>query len=217
MQDYFIPWDVIAYYEEYVENHGLHKIPGKKTGAVVMNCNPFTLGHRYLIEEACSQVDILYVFVVEEDKSYFKFEDRIEMVRQGTKDLKQVQVLPSGKYIISKETFAQYFKKEQIISQVDDMDYDLRIFGEVIAGMLGISCRFVGEEPFDMVTRKYNETMKRILPDYGIEVIEIARVLVEGEIVSATKVRRSIENKDIDGFKRLVPPSTARMLFKELN
>lgn len=76
-----------------------------------MNCNPFTLGHRYLIEEACSQVDILYVFVVEEDKSYFKFEDRIEMVRQGTKDLKQVQVLPSGKYIISKETFAQYFKK----------------------------------------------------------------------------------------------------------
>lgn len=68
-----------------------------------------------------------------------------------------------------------------------------------------------------MVTRKYNETMKRILPDYGIEVIEIARVLVEGEIVSATKVRRSIENKDIDGIKRLVPPSTARMLFKELN
>lgn len=217
LQDYFIPWDVIAYYEEYVENHGLHKIPGKKTGAVVMNCNPFTLGHRYLIEEACSQVDILYVFVVEEDKSYFKFEDRIEMVRQGTKDLKQVQVLPSGKYIISKETFAQYFKKEQIISQVDDMDYDLRIFGEVIAGMLGISCRFVGEEPFDMVTRKYNETMKRILPDYGIEVIEIARVLAEGEIVSATKVRRSIENKDIDRIKRLVPPSTVRMLFKELN
>lgn len=214
LQDYFIPWDVIAYYEEYMEKHELHKSSDKKTGAVVMNCNPFTLGHRYLIEEACNQVEILYVFVVEEDRSYFKFEDRIEMVRQGTKDLTQVQVLPSGKYIISNETFAQYFEKDQIIIQIDDMDYDVRIFGEVIADMLGITCRFVGEEPFDKVTQKYNETMKRILPDYGVEVIEIPRALAEGQIISASGVRQCFENKDRDGVKRLVPPSTEKMLFE---
>ena len=216
LQDYFIPWDVIAYYEEYLEKHELHKSLGKKVGAIVMNCNPFTLGHRYLIEKACGQVEILYVFVVEEDRSYFKFEDRIEMVRQGTKDLTQVQVLPSGKYIISNETFAQYFEKDQIIRQIDDMDYDIRIFGGVIADMLGITCRFVGEEPFDKVTQKYNETMKRILPSYGVEVIEISRALAEGEIISASKVRQYLENKDMDGVKRLVPFSTAKILFGEL-
>ena len=39
--------------------------PGSGTvGAIVMNCNPFTMGHRYLIETAASQVDRLYVFVL---------------------------------------------------------------------------------------------------------------------------------------------------------
>ena len=213
LQEYFIPWDVIAYYEEYMEKHELHKTPGKKTGAIVMNCNPFTLGHRYLIEEACKQVDILYVFVVEEDRSYFKFEDRMEMVRQGTKDLEQVKVFPSGKYIISKETFSQYFEKDQIMMQIDDMDYDVRIFGEVVADMLGITCRFVGEEPFDKVTQKYNETMKRILPEYGVEVIEMSRALSEGEIISASKVRQCLKDKDMDSIKRLVPLSTEKILF----
>ena len=34
-------------------------------GSIVMNCNPFTLGHRYLIEYAAKNVDNLYIFVVE--------------------------------------------------------------------------------------------------------------------------------------------------------
>lgn len=52
-------------------------------GSIVMNCNPFTLGHRYLVEEASRQSDLLYIFVVEEDKSDFPFEDRFNMVKAG--------------------------------------------------------------------------------------------------------------------------------------
>ena len=63
-----------------------------------MNCNPFTLGHRYLIEQASEKVDHLYVFVVEEDKSFFPFSDRIGLVKKGTADLKNITVKPSGKY-----------------------------------------------------------------------------------------------------------------------
>ena len=97
--------------------------------------------------------------------------------------------------------------------QIDDMDYDVRIFGEVVADMLGITCRFVGEEPFDKVTQKYNETMKRILPEYGVEVIEMSRALSEGEIISASKVRQCLKDKDMDSIKRLVPLSTEKILF----
>ena len=54
------------------------------TGAVVMNCNPFTLGHRYLIEQAAKECDRLLVFVLSEDRSYFKTADRMAMVKAGT-------------------------------------------------------------------------------------------------------------------------------------
>lgn len=211
VQDYYVAWDVIKYFREYHEKYQLTRCEGK-CGAIVMNCNPFTKGHRYLIEQATLQVDLLYIFVVEEDKSVFKFEDRIEMVRRGTADLDNVKVLPSGKYIISKETFSQYFEKDNV-EQVDDMDYDVRIFGEVVAKELGISVRFVGEEPFDKVTRKYNETMKSILPEYGMEVIEIPRVTSgNGQAISASAVRRALNEQNEELVQSMLPESTIEYL-----
>lgn len=211
IQDYYIPWDVVSYYREYCKKYQLIN-RGQKFGAIVMNCNPFTRGHRYLIEQASSQVDLLYVFVVEEDKSFFKFEDRIEMVRRGTSDLANVKVLPSGRYIISKDTFWQYFEKDNV-EQVDDMDYDVRIFGEVVAKEIGITVRFVGEEPFDKVTKKYNETMKRILPEYDIEVVEIPRTSTEdGIIISASAVRKAMEEKDVNLLEKMLPKTTQEYL-----
>lgn len=98
--------------EEYKDMLMAKKMPVEgKIGSIVMNCNPFTLGHRYLIEFALRQVDFLYIFVVQEDRSYFKFEDRIRLVKQGTADFKNLMVLPSGKFIISADTFSEYFTK----------------------------------------------------------------------------------------------------------
>ena len=208
LQDYYITPQIYIYYERYANRYHLSRESGMRTGAIVMNCNPFTFGHRYLIEQACAQVDKLYVFVVEENKSYFSFVDRFDMVKRGTADIKKVQVLPSGKYIISKDTFAEYFIKDQIVEEPDDMDYDVRIFGEVVADILGISCRFVGEEPFDQVTRKYNETMKRILPEYHVDVVEIPRKELEGNVISASMVRKYMEEGALDRVHELVPEST---------
>lgn len=207
MQDYYIPWEIAAYYREYLMNFIWQKTT-EKCGAIVMNCNPFTLGHRYLIEKACEQVERLYLFVVEEDKSDFKFEDRIEMVRRGVADMSKVFVLPSGRYIISKETFAQYFEKDKV-KNIESMDYDVHIFGEVVAKELGISVRFVGEEPFDRVTREYNETMKRILPEHGVEVKELPRsVTRQGEIISASKARRMLREGREERLREMLPEST---------
>lgn len=215
MQNFYINWRIYEYFLDYFERYNLRKYEADVlVGAIVMNCNPFTLGHRYLIEQALGQVDKLYVFVVEEDKSFFKFEDRLKMVKEGVKDLAGIQIVPSGRYILSKDTFAQYFEKEQV-QIVESMDYDIYIFGEVVVSGLGITHRFVGEEPFDKVTRKYNETMKKMLPNYGVEVIEIPRIAYKRNkerIISATFVRKALQDKEWGIIEESCPESTVRYL-----
>lgn len=178
-------------------------------GAIVMNCNPFTLGHKYLIETASRQVDYLYVFIVEEDKSYFCFQDRLNMVKNGVSDLENVCVLPSGKYILSANTMPEYFTKESRQDIVICASDDLEIFGMYVAPILGITKRFVGEEPFDKITKQYNEAMKRILPEYGVELICIERKRDgENNAISASKVRELLSKKQYKEVEKLVPEST---------
>ena len=177
-------------------------------GAIVMNCNPFTLGHQYLVEYAAAQVVRLYVFVVEEDRSEFPFADRIELVRQGVAHLPNVEVLPSGKFIISQTTFSGYFSKAELQDVAVDSSEDVEIFGREIAPTLGITIRFAGSEPTDNVTRQYNETMKTILPRYGVEFREIPRKELGDEPISASKVRAALHGGDLETIKRLVPKSS---------
>ncbi len=173
-------------------------------GAAVMNCNPFTLGHRYLIETAAEQVGRLYVFVVSEDRSAFPFADRFEMVKLGTEDLTNVTVLPSGEYMISQATFPTYFLKDGADADAVFAALDLTLFGSRIAPALNISKRFVGTEPYCAVTNNYNEVMKQLLPSFGVEVCEIPRT---GGI-SASRVRAALDAGDIASVRELVPAST---------
>lgn len=189
----------------------------KRIGAIVMNCNPFTLGHRYLIEQAASEVEHLYIFVVEEDKSVFPFDDRIELVKKGTEDLSNVTVLPSGKFIISQRTFAAYSNKSELQDQIIDSSMDVEIFARTIAPALGISIRFAGEEPLDNVTRQYNDTMKRILPKYGVEFKVIPRKESGGIVISASRVRKLLEENNFDEIAKLVSNTTLEYLMKKKN
>ena len=185
----------------------------KKVGAVVMNCNPFTTGHRYLIEYAADKTDRLYVFCVEENKSFFRFEDRLEMIKCGIRDLDNVVVVPSGRYIISAVTFPEYFLKESCKDEEIDVTEDLRIFCEKIAPKLHISKRFAGEEPIDPVTRQYNIKMAQMLPEYGIQFEEISRQKDSSSgIISATKVRSYLKMQKYDKLKTLVPETTYEIL-----
>lgn len=181
-------------------------------GAIVMNCNPFTLGHRYLIEYAASRVAVLYIFAVQEDRSFFPFEDRIELIRRGTADFKNVVVLPSGNFIISSLTFTDYFGKSKLQEKKIDASLDLEIFGRYIAPALGITVRFAGEEPIDKVTMQYNEQMQKILPRYGIKFVVIPRKKAEGEVISASRVRQLLKTKNFVAIKQLVPETTYNYL-----
>ncbi|MBR5800132.1 MAG: NAD-dependent epimerase/dehydratase family protein [Lachnospiraceae bacterium] len=195
----------------------LQQIQGyrKKIGAIVMNCNPFTLGHRYLIEESAKKVDQLYIFVVEEDKSFFSFEDRFELVKKGTADLDNVVVLPSGQFIISQRTFEAYSNKAELQDTKIDASLDVEIFARRIAPTLGINIRFAGEEPLDNVTQQYNDTMQRILPRYGIQFEVIPRKEWDGQVISASRVRALLEKKQFEDIKKIVPITTYDYLYNK--
>ncbi|MBR1609913.1 MAG: adenylyltransferase/cytidyltransferase family protein, partial [Methanobrevibacter sp.] len=181
-------------------------------GCIVMNCNPFTLGHRYLIEYASSKVEMLYIFVVEEDKSEFTFEERLRLVKKGVEDIPNVKVLPSGKFIISQLTFSGYFNKSKLQNESVDSKFDIELFAKEIAPALGINVRFAGEEPNDTVTRQYNENMKIIFPKYGINFIEIPRKSVDNQIISAHKVRDLLKEGKFHEIEKMVPKTTLEYL-----
>jgi len=122
--------------------------------------------------------------------------------------LANVEVLPSGKFIISQQTFSGYFNKAELQDAVVDSSEDVEIFGREIAPTLGITIRFAGEEPTDNVTRQYNETMREILPRYGVEFREIPRKTFDGEPISASTVREALKAGDFDRIKELVPETT---------
>lgn len=176
-------------------------------GSIVMNCNPFTLGHRYIIEKALNKVDYLYIFVVEENLSYFSFKDRFKMVELGTKDLKNIKIFPSGKWIISQFTFPEYFFKETKNNITITPYLDTNLF-KVIASELNISVRFVGEEPKDNITRQYNEAMKKEFYKTSIKLYEIPRKRINGNFVSASIVRKLLKEHNYKKIKKYVPEST---------
>ncbi len=182
------------------------------TGCIVMNCNPFTLGHRYLIEQAAKQVERLYVMVVREDCSLFAYTERKAMVEQGVADIENVNVIDGSDYAISRATFPTYFLKRLDDAADTQMLLDLDLFRRHIAPALGATVRFVGTEPTDQLTRRYNQLMHEVLKD----VREINRLEKDSNAVSASRVRKAMEEGDMNTIRQLVPPTTLPYIIAHL-
>ena len=187
---------------------------GGRVGAAVMNCNPFTRGHRYLIETAARECDHVYVFVLSEDRSFFSAEDRMAMVKLGTADLSNVTVLPTGPYLISSATFPTYFLKDREQAQSVQCQLDIQIFVRHFVPKFGITHRYVGTEPLSPMTRQYNEALRQ-LEDYGITLCELTRLEREETPVSASAVRAMLEQGNTVKLRALVPETTYCYLRKK--
>jgi [citrate (pro-3S)-lyase] ligase len=206
----------MANVRRYVEN--MFKKSGLENGekaALVMNCNPFTLGHRYLIERAAGENDEVVVFIVEENRSAFPFNVRIDLVKQGVADLKNVTVIPGGNYIISSATFPSYFLRREDERLSAYTKLDAGIFGRYIASAFNIAKRYVGTEPYCKVTNRYNEALESVLPSFNIEVKKIERLNTFGKAISASEVRSLIKEEKWEEIKLLTSPTTYNYLISE--
>ena len=159
-----------------------HKKDGLN-GAIVMNANPFTLGHLYLVQEAAKRCDNLYIFPVRADRSEFPYKDRYRLIEEGCASIDNAEILDGGNYIISGATFPT-------------------------APSLNIKIRFVGSEPLDPFTQTFNETMLQVLPPHDIKVDIIERLQSSGQPVSASRVRTLLKEGRLAETQSLVPMST---------
>lgn len=215
--------------------------PGRN-GAIVMNANPFTKGHRYLVEQAASQVDNLYVIVVREDRSRFPYAERKAMIEAGCAGLDNVVVCEGSDYAISAATFPTYFLKKLDDATDTQIALDLDLFVNHIAKPLGVTVRFAGSEPEDALTRRYNELMAEILPGTSVAVvrqahqpdselvkgsalrqarrpidfIEIPRLEQNGNPISATSLRRALDKGNLKEAMEYIPKSTVPYLVADL-
>lgn len=188
-----------------------------ENGSIVMNANPFTLGHRYLIETAAKEVNNLYIIVVKENRSLFSYNDRKQMITKGTEDLKNVIICEGSDYQISNTTFPTYFLKEITDATDTQITLDLDLFSKHIAPALNIKKRFIGTEPKDILTNRYNHLIKSILPEKCIKVVEVDRLQNESNvIISATTVRECLSSFDFYDAKQLVYPTTIPFLLSYL-
>lgn len=215
--------------------------PGRN-GAIVMNANPFTKGHRYLVEQAASQVDNLYVIVVKEDRSRFPYVERKAMIEAGCAGLDNVVVCEGSDYAISAATFPTYFLKKLDDATDTQIALDLDLFMNHIAKPLGVTVRFAGSEPEDALTRRYNELMAEILPGTSVAVVrqdhqpdselvegsavrqarrpidfvEIPRLEQKGKPLSATSLRRALDKGGFKEAMEYIPKSTIPYLVADL-
>ena len=188
----------------------------KKVAAIVMNANPFTLGHQYLIEKASKENDILPLFIVSEDKSIVPFKVRKQLIKEGTKHLTNIIYHDSGPYIISSSTFPSYFQKDEKDVIESHANLDIEIFAK-IAKALDINVRYVGEEPTSLVTGIYNQLMIKKLPENGIQCVVVPRMTnKEGnEVISASDVRKAIKEGQFEKMKNMVPECTYKFFMSE--
>jgi [citrate (pro-3S)-lyase] ligase len=191
--------------------------PGKRIGCVVLNANPFTLGHLHLVCRALWDCDWLHVFVVAEDASAIRYTDRLRMVRAALDGMERVTVHAGSRYLISKATFPGYFIKDHCVVEACSTAIDLLIFRRFIAPALGITHRFIGSEPYCRLTRKYNEDIFGWLEsetEQGapVHVLEIPRLEVSGRAVSASRVRRLLAKGNFAAIAPLVPATTLACL-----
>lgn len=187
----------------------------KRVAAIVMNANPFTLGHRHLVEMASQENDLVYVFVVATDLSLFKTKERMKLVEEGLADLENVKVVSGSDYMVSSATFPAYFLKSPEDLIATQTTIDARVFKNVIAPKLYITRRYLGKEPLSITTHYYNVSLAHELgPD--IEVIITPRYEIDGQLVTATQVRKNIQAGDLAAIAKFVPATTYKFIEENL-
>ena len=178
-----------------------------KSAVIVMNANPFTLGHRHLVERAAAENDWVHLFILSEEAGPIPFAVRWKLATEGVSDLPNVLCHPSGPYIISSATFPSYFLRDEETVIRGHARLDLALF-KSIAGALGANARYVGDEPVSLVTGIYNQIMEEQLPAAGIRCAIVPRREQNGAPISASTVRRAIHDGRLEDIRGLVPDAT---------
>jgi len=201
-------------FTSYIEDLKKTRKEGMNIACIVMNANPFTNGHLYLVETAAKENDILHIFILSEELSDFKSKIRFELVKKGTSHLHNIILHETGDYIVSAKTFPSYFLKEKSNVTYIQASLDAIIFKDYIAPSLNIRRRYVGEEPLSQSTAIYNKALKDVFNN-EMQLVIIKRKEFDHEVISASRVRKLFRENLMEQIKDLVPKSTYEFLLSK--
>lgn len=185
-----------------------YNITPKKIGCIIANCNPFTNGHLYLMDSASKKCDLLHIFILSGSNKYFSENERLNLVKKGLKDYKNIIIHPAKEYILSPLTFPTYFIKDKTQTSLINCELDINIFINKVAPLLNITQRFLGTEKYDLVTNSYNQELVKALTNSNIKLTIIDRKTINNEVISASTVRKLIDLNDFEKIKNYVPNTT---------
>lgn len=187
-----------------------------RPSAIVINANPFTTGHRYLVELAAKRSTTVLVFVIEgkpESGSMgnhentgieFSFQERFNMTQACLMDIGNVTVLPSGPYIISRNDYPTAFLKEKLSNASAHAILDSQVFCHICKA-LGIKMAFAGDEPRDELSEIHLNALRKECAKEGITLRVAERKRLEDKYISSALARIAIAHGDIDTLGAILP------------
>lgn len=190
---------------------------------LVFNANPFTNGHRYLAEIASKRSRSVLVLVIqgkpesggkgnhENTGIELPFEDRLRLTRQCLSDLRNVTVLPSGPYIISRDDFPDGYLSEHLGSAPAHAALDSMVLCHVCTA-LGIRLAFAGDEPRDELSEIHLNAFRKECQKKGISLRVAERKRLGERYISSSLVRDALDKGNMEDVKALVPEPVADYL-----
>jgi [citrate (pro-3S)-lyase] ligase len=183
---------------------------------VVLNANPFTTGHRYLVSIARKRSSHVLVLVIqgrpesggrgnhENTGIVFPFDERMGMTKAGLADMDGISVLPSGPYIISRDDFPQGFLSEEMGSVPAHAALDSMVICHVCRA-LGIKSIFAGDEPRDEMSEIHLNALRTACAGSGIQLRVAERKRLGERYISSSMVRQDIADGNMDEAVLLAP------------
>ncbi len=190
---------------------------------VVLNANPFTTGQRYLVELAAKRSAGVIAFVIqgrpesggkgnhENTGIEFPFTDRFDMAKTALSDLKNVTVLPSGPYLISRSDFPKGFLSEDFGAAPAHAVLDSMAFCHV-CNSLGIRSAFAGDEPRDELSEIHLNALRIQCRENSIALKVAERKRIGERYISSALARQALADNKKDELKELVPESILEYL-----
>ena len=183
---------------------------------VVLNANPFTIGHRYLVDIARRRSSHVLVLVIqgkpesggkgnhENTGMVFPFRERMAMTEKGLADMAGVTILPSGPYIISRNDFPRDFLSRELGRVPAHAALDSMVICHVCKA-LGIKSLFAGDEPRDEMSEIHLKALRSACASSGLALRVAERKRLGEKYISSSMVRQDIADGNMDEAVLLAP------------
>jgi [citrate (pro-3S)-lyase] ligase len=205
-------------YKLIVKQKGWKLKKSDEIGIAVMSANPFTIGHRHLVELGSKMFDYFVIFLMQDGYDLiFDKKECQKIVEVGVSDLDNVIVAPFPEGCITWDDFCPEYNN--VAARHAKNFIGINVYD--LANMLVVMCKegnfshyIAGIETDDAVTRQMCLHFKNICELNGINFIAIPRKKIgdNEKSISGTECRKLLETKQYDKLLKVLQPNVLQYI-----